>query len=215
MNIPKLLFSFFISTLLLPGQNSVSDDFGSENKSITVFTLESGVGFSMFTGEGHFAQAYAESPFGWHVMSQMSLDGTWLFGFLYDDNMLEVTNTELVGAYDKSRIFHYQLVAGYRWLDTDRFSIETSLGAGSTRVRNAFDGYDERYNNFIDKGWGIGGYGRVTWAFSKYLGLYAGLNMNWDKFSTKVPPELEDLFNDSFRVMPLIGLRFLGKRSSP
>lgn len=154
-------------------------------------------------GNNFLSEAYSVKA-GYMGELSIFIDGRYFIGYQGIFNTSEVERPELVGLFDRSRIQHHYLQGGYSFLPKEhKIGITTALGVGFARYKNFKE--DTR---FLDNGFSLMANTNLSYRFSSFLGLHAGMQLSNDFMNTETAPELESFFNNARTLYISKGLVF-------
>lgn len=154
--------------------------------------LSAGIAVPTALGNNFLSKAYAIKT-GFTGELALFFNERYFIGYQGVFNEAEVTNTTLVGQYDRSVIRHHYLHGGYSiFPKTSVFGIAAGIGLGHANYKNK-----KENTIFFDKGFSLMANTKVSYRFSKYVGLYAGVQVSNDFLNIETAPEIQDLFKEA------------------
>lgn len=163
------------------------------NKDDAIYVqILSGIAFPAVLGTNFLSKAY-EVKSGFTGELLIFLNDRYFIGYQGVFNSYEVENTSLVGRYDKGAIRHNYVMAGYSFISkNNELGVATALGLGYANYKN------KKGNTiFFDNGFSIMANTRITYRFSKYFGLFAGVQVSNDFLTIETAPEINDFFKEA------------------
>ncbi|MDB9782224.1 hypothetical protein OAB88_03830 [Winogradskyella sp.] len=208
--VTKLLFLALLTTVAISGQtvsaieqNSI-DSLNSKEKKLTL-----NIGFykpfttnSSFIGEGTKGQG------GFDIGMQVFVYKNFFIGAFAGYFFLDVTNTNLVGDYRRSRAFNAAIELGYEHSLSKKIDIGASIAPlGYTEYRNYIS--DGRVRQQRDNASSIAYRTYVNYQFSRYFAFFINYSFRNDTTKIETAPEIQNNFNEIQYHNVGFGLRIL------
>ncbi|MFS4415381.1 hypothetical protein ACKWCC_01655 [Maribacter sp. 2307ULW6-5] len=143
-------------------------------------------------GNNFLSEAYEVNP---GVMADLDVlfNEHYVLGYQGTFHSANVTNTGLVGRFDRSRIQRHYLTGSYSFLSPEsRVGLIAGTGIGYVRYGNKKENI-----KFYEDGFSAMVRGRLTYRFSSYFGWHAGLQYSRDFLNTETAPELRSFFRNA------------------
>ena len=196
----SLVGLLFVSVIPSSGQDAETKDKQYSGPYVQIGT--SAV-FPNALGSNFLSEAYAVKA---GFMGELSIifDDRYFIGYQGIFNNAQVENTALVGQFDRSNIRHHYLQGGYSFFSrARRIGLTTGIGVGYARYRNK-----KGNTKFYEDGISLMANTKVSYRFSSFLGLHAGLQFSSDFLNTETAPELESFFKNAHTLYFSAGLVF-------
>lgn len=181
----------FTLVLMYSGRAQKSEE-ADKKPSDTYVELSLGIAIPRALGDNFLSNAYAIKT-GLTGEFSLYFDERYFVGYQGIFNASEVADATLVGLYDRSVIRHHYLIGGYSFFPkTSVFGITAGIGLGHASYKNK-----KENTVFFDKGFSLAAHTKVTYRFSKYVGLYAGVSVSNDFLNIETAPEIKEVFKDA------------------
>jgi len=131
-------------------------------------------------------------------------DTPFLIGLQYNYFHSNVTNQQLVGTYNDSKIHSFGPLLGYQLLYTNTWRANIASGVGITHYHNRNSG--DNFNDTATTLWVIP---TVSYHFNKTVGVYFSSSYRRDFMNIKTPAQLDSFFKSANYINLSLGLHIL------
>lgn len=210
----KVVFIFFLGCIETYAQNEQSQNFNQSSQRETLTFTQIGWLQPMSLGN-NFASKGIDFNRGLDIQFNFYYD--WLnlfFGVRFQNFSGEVTDTNRLGNYEKTRVNLYGVVIGYSFqMKNPKISIDPRFTLGTTVYRNnANFNTENNYNgnfiieNFRDTATTLMLSGTTNYKFTNNFAIYLQPEFRWDRMRIDAPEELSSFFSEAVFLNVTLGI---------
>lgn len=200
----QIFTNFFVFFLFLW---AISQEEKKTRRKDNYATTTGGVNLSYFVpnayGDNFLSEGYKLNG-GFNANMLFFLNETWALGGRLSHFKGEVVDVSKVGNIETTGITHINVSSGYSFLNNkDRLSLIAGLGIGYASYLNRIGP-----SKFKDNGFSLLFFGEGNYRFSEFIGVYFGIQNNYDFLGIKSAESQESFFKRPKFYAFSLGIRF-------